>query len=331
MPRPLTLPEERELRGQLRRFAQEDRRRTQRECWLTLALLVVSAGVAIASRAPWPLRVAASILEGLVLVRGFVLFHDVMHGALFRGSRAARTVFTIFGALVLTPASVWRETHDYHHGHTAQIVGSHIGSYPLVTVSMWRRMSRAQRLAYRFARHPLTILGAYATVFVGGMCVVPFLRAPRRHRSAGVIVLVHLLAWVAALATHHFVPFVLGYLAPLSLACAVGAYLFYAQHNFVGVEITSRENWSPVRAALRSSSHFEMGPVLRFFTGNIGLHHVHHLHAGIPFYRLPEAARATPWLQEATRTSFPPRDVVRCLRLKVWDAVEGKMIGYPSA
>ncbi len=328
---PALLADDEELRRALRCFVHEDRRRSHGESWLTVVLFVASVGTALRPSVPWGLRITASLLEGLVLVRGFVLFHDAMHGAIFRGSAAARALFSLVGALLLTPPRVWRETHDYHHAHTAQIVGSHIGSYPLVTVTMWQRMSRRQRASYRFARHPLTILLAYLTVFAFGMCAVPFVRAPRKHLAAGAILLLHLGAWVGALAAHVFLSFVLGYLAPLSFACALGAYLFYAQHNFVGVEITSREHWSSSQAALRASSYFAMGPVMRFFSANIGFHHVHHLHAGIPFYRLPEAVRELPALRHASRTSFHPRDVLGCLRLKLWDSATRTMIGYPPA
>jgi omega-6 fatty acid desaturase (delta-12 desaturase) len=116
---------------------------------------------------------------------------------------------------------------------------------------------------------------------------------------------------------------------PLCLATAVGGYLFYAQHNFPGVFVQPRESWSYTEAALHSSSFMKMGPVLRFFTANIGYHHVHHLLAQIPFYRLPEAMAALPELHDPPTTSFAPGEVLACFRLKLWDADLGQMVGYP--
>ena len=90
-----------------------------------------------------------------------------------------------------------------------------------------------------------------------------------------------------------------------------------------------RESWSYTRAALESSSYMEMGRVMRFFTGNIGYHHVHHLNPLIPFYRLPEAMDAIPELHDPPKTSLRPSDVLACFRLKLWDPDKGRMVGYP--
>jgi omega-6 fatty acid desaturase (delta-12 desaturase) len=106
---------------------------------------------------------------------------------------------------------------------------------------------------------------------------------------------------------------------PFTIASAMGAYLFYAQHNFPGVQFRSREEWNYVFAALQSSSYIRMSRLMSWFTGNIGYHHVHHLNALIPFYRLPEAMAALEELQTPLTTSLRPRDVFNCLRLKLWE------------
>jgi omega-6 fatty acid desaturase (delta-12 desaturase) len=69
---------------------------------------------------------------------------------------------------------------------------------------------------------------------------------------------------------------------------------------------------------------------MRYFTGNIGFHHVHHLNAGIPFYRLPEAMAAIPELAHPTKTTLRPRDVWACLRLSLWDADRSALVPYPT-
>jgi omega-6 fatty acid desaturase (delta-12 desaturase) len=235
-----------------------------------------------------------------------------------------------FGTLVLTPPSVWRSTHNYHHAHTAKIVGSHIGSYAMLTVDLWRRATPTQRLAYRATRHPLTMALGYATIFLYGMCLAPFLRDRRKHRDGLVALVAHVAVSVLAWWALGPVGWALVVIVPLGVACALGSYLFYAQHNFPGIVVQPRESWSYATAALASSSYMEMGPVMAFFTGNIGYHHVHHLNPGIPFYRLPEAMAALPALQHPTRTSLWPRDVAACLALKLWDPARGRMVDYRS-
>jgi acyl-lipid omega-6 desaturase (Delta-12 desaturase) len=179
-------------------------------------------------------------------------------------------------------------------------------------------------------RHPLTIALGYFTIFAYGMCLSPFLRAPKKHWDAAMALLLHVLVsafviWHEGVAAWFFVFFL-----PLAVAMASGAYLFYAQHNFPDIHVQGRHEWSYGKAALESSSYMEMGPVMRWFTGNIGYHHVHHLNSMIPFYRLPEVMAAIPELQDPGKTSLHPRDIAACFRLKLWDAERGEMVGYPE-
>jgi len=311
-----------------RAFAREDGARSARLVGSTFGILIALELVA-ASPAPWPVRLAASVLAGLTTARGFIVYHDFLHGAILRGSRLARALLHGFGLLLLTPPRVWRETHNYHHAHTAKIVGSHVGSYAMVTTGIWAKMGRRERLVYRAIRHPLTMLLGYFTIFMYGMCISPLRRAPRKHLDAAMALLLAfalngVLLWKLGVAFWLYV-----YFLPLNLALSFGAYLFYAQHNFPGVFVQSREDWSYTRAALESSSYLRMGRVMAWFTGNIGYHHVHHLNQGIPFYRLPEAMAALVELQHPTTTTLSPRDVVASFRLKLWDVEQGRMVGYP--
>jgi omega-6 fatty acid desaturase (delta-12 desaturase) len=302
-----------ELLAAVRPFAQEDRARSWFHFVETFAVL---GGLwAIAFFSPWWwVRLPVSILLGFVIVRGFILYHDFMHLSILRGSTVAKWILYAYGVLVLTPPNVWRQTHNYHHAHTAKIVGSHIGSYWMVTTDMWKQMSAKERLLYKIYRHPLTIFLAYFTVFMYGMCVSSFLRNPRKNWDSLFALIVHF-----------------AFFLPLFVAMMVGAYLFYAQHDFADMYVQPRETWEYTRAALESSSYMKTGPILGWFTGNIGYHHVHHLNPAIPFYRLPEAMAAVPELQNPRgTTSLHPRDIIACFRAKLWDPEQQKMVGYPK-
>jgi omega-6 fatty acid desaturase (delta-12 desaturase) len=326
---------ERELIERTRQYAVEDRAQSWRA---VVSTLVFQTGAFVAAFAQpvgplgWAIRVLASVAAGLLTIRMFILFHDFQHGALLRGSKVARAIFSAYSAIaVLTPPRVWRETHNYHHAHTAKIVGSNVGSYMMVTTAMWRQMNPSQRLMYKVIRHPLTIAFGYVTIFMWGMCIAPFLRAPRKHWLNPFVLLAHfaivgLVVWKFGVVTLMF-----GLIGPLMLAMATGSYLFYAQHNFPEMHVQPRESWSFGRAALESSSYMEMGPLMNYFTGNIGYHHVHHLNPTIPFYRLPEVMAAMPELQNPGKTSLHPRDIIQCFRLKLWDPELGKMVGYEDA
>jgi omega-6 fatty acid desaturase (delta-12 desaturase) len=231
---------------------------------------------------------------------------------------------------VLTPPRVWRQTHNYHHAHTAKIVGSHVGSYAMLTTDLWAKTPRKLQRMYKITRHPLTIAAGYVTIFLYGMCLASFARNPRKNWDSALALLVH--AALCAAVGYFFGAAVLLFAVtlPLTIAFAVGAYLFYAQHNFPDIEVQPRESWEYTRAALGSSSYMKTGPVMAFFTGNIGYHHVHHLNPGIPFYRLPEAMAGIPELQRPHVTTLHPRDIVANFKLKLWDPHAGRMVGYPA-
>lgn len=318
-----------ELVAATRPFASENRATSVFHVVVTF--LVLAAVTAAAALAPyWPLRALAAVIEGLVIVRAFILFHDFQHGALLRKSKWGQAVFSVFGTLVLTPPRVWRETHNYHHANTAKIVGAQIGSFPVMTVAMWHRASKAKRFAYAAARHPVTILLGYLTIFLTGMCFQAFVRNPRQNWDSGVALALHA-ALVASLTYFFGVDmafFVL--ILPLIVACAMGSYLFYAQHNFPGVHMQPRQTWTFARAAIESSSYMRTGKLMGWFTGKIGFHHVHHLNAAIPFYRLEEAMAAIPELQVEPQTSLSPKDVWACLRCKLWDPESNQMVEFPK-
>ncbi len=311
-------------------YAREDRAKTWR--LLAVTMLAWSCSAAVSVLAPWfPLRLAAAVVSGLVIVRVFIFYHDWLHGALLTGSTLGAGFMRLFGYYILAGASVWKETHDYHHKHTAKMVGASIGSYPVVTVAMWRLMTPKQRFAYRASRHPVTMFFGYVFVFVWGMCLSAFKRQPRQHLDGLVALLVHASLAVAVGSWLGIEAAVLTVVFPVAMATALGSYLFYAQHNFPEMQIKGRREWEYTYAALRSSSMFDMSPLMHWFTGNIGYHHVHHLNHRIPFYRLPEAMAAMPELQTPGRTSWRLADVRACLRGHVWDPKQGRMLTYAEA
>lgn len=301
--------------------------------WHLLSTLAIVVGLlSCAALMPvWPLQLLFSLLGAGVMVRGFILYHDFQHGAILRGSKAAAAILRVYGLIFLTPPKYWRETHNFHHANVSTIAGSSTGSFPIMTVEMYRNAKPMERFYYHIARHPLTYLFAYATVFFFSNALEPFLRNPRREWQCGLAILVHgsliALLWVAGgFATTFF-----AFLLPYTVASALGAYMFYAQHNFKGMKMLTPEEWSIPEASLKSSSWMKLNPVLDWMTGHIGFHHVHHLNSTIPFYRLKEAMAAIPELQNPPTTTLRPWDIWGCLQLKLWDEAGERMISFREA
>jgi acyl-lipid omega-6 desaturase (Delta-12 desaturase) len=115
--------------------------------------------------------------------------------------------------------------------------------------------------------------------------------------------------------------------APIVLLTAIlGIWLFYVQHQFEQTTWDKAQSWDLHEAALHGSSHYDLPGPLRWISGNIGVHHVHHLSSRIPFYRLPEVLRDYPQLRETSRIGL--RKSFACARLHLWDEDTLKLISF---
>jgi len=296
-------------------------------CFLSTTVLLIAAMVGTIWNFHMVGRVACSLLAGLLALRLFVIYHDQQHHAILPRSKLAEYMMRVFGIYALSPSSVWRSSHNHHHNHNSKIKGSHIGSFPIMTKAHYLKANKSTRFLYLFTRHPVTIFMGYVFVFLQGMCLLPFLRKPKEHFDCLVALLVHFSISVALVYYTGWIGLLLAQTIPHLITFGLGSYLFYAQHNFPGVSFYDKAGWTYERAALESSSYMKTGKIMAWFTGNIGYHHVHHLNSRIPFYRLPEVIQALPELQKPKVTSLNPLEVIRCLRLKVWDTEQQRMVG----
>ena len=321
------------LVDRLRKFAVEDKKTSWRHVLITFGLLVSLMALLVLLPSSIPLlaiKTGCSVLVGLLLVRGFILYHDFLHGAILAGSKLGKAVLYTFCTLILTPPNSWRKSHDFHHSHVGQIEGSHIGSFPIMTTEAFASATAFEKFKYRFFRHPIVIGFAWLTVFLYNICLAPIFQDINKHWDS----LLSLLACSSVVfSLWYFADFstmFLTYLLPLWIASAIGAYLFYAQHNIRDIKIFNQAEWTYHKAALESSSYIEMSPLMQWFTGNIGYHHIHHLNPRVPFYRLPEAMAAIPELQNPPTTTLGIKDMYDCLRLKLWDDAEQAFKSFPE-
>lgn len=311
-------------------YAREIKWRSWFEVVSTLILMVTLVVVAAWPALHWALRIGSGIFAGLVTIRMFIVYHDYLHGSLLKNSLIGSWIMKAFGIYVLAPASIWKRSHDYHHKHNSKLFTASIGSYPILTLDKFMAADRKTRKAYLYARHPLTIMAGYYSMFVMGMCIRSLRSSGLKHWDSALALTFHaliygLLAWIGGWQAVLFAWFI-----PFAIATAIGAYLFYVQHNFPGVTFANKEEWTYYDAALQSSSYMRMGHFMRWVTGNIGYHHIHHLNERIPFYRLPEVYRSIPELQQAKVITWAPRDVWASLRLKVWNPDANEMQPLPK-
>ena len=291
-----------------------------------LLLLAALFGAALAPA--WPLRLLFSILSALLTMRAFITYHDYMHNAILSGSRPARWLFHLYAVFALTPPRSWKNSHNHHHGHVGKIDAASVGAFATMTTDMWRDASLAERIAYRVERHPLTIMAGYFTIFFLSVTLLPFLRDPARHWDSLLVLLGHiaLIAVLWILGGFDVAFYVV--LLPIAIASMLGSYLFFAQHSFEHMQVLPTETWTSRRAAMDSSSYLKMNKVMRWFTGNIGYHHIHHLNVRIPFYRLPEAMEAVEALQSPATITLSLKDIRASFRSCLWDEGLQRMVSY---
>ena len=276
------------------------------------------------------ITVALTVLAAGFLVRVFVVFHDCSHGSLFASKRANARVGTVLGLLVLSPFRRWRHDHAVHHATSGDLDRRGVGDIVTLTVAEYRARSPRARLGYRLLRHPLVMFGVgpVFAMIVGPRIVARDAR-PRMRNSvlgtdAALVILVGALCWLMG-----WDSFLIVWAPAAMLAGSVGIWLFYVQHQFEDAYWQSGSEWSYAEAALQGSSYLKLPKVLQFFTGNIGLHHVHHLNARIPNYNLQRAHDASPIFACVPTLSL--WDGLRAVRLKLWDEESGRLVTFAQA
>ncbi|GHM99212.1 fatty acid desaturase [Cytophagales bacterium WSM2-2] len=315
-----------QLLADSKQFSCENRTRSWAEVIITLALIITIFPLAFFGTIPFPIRIFTSIICGLLYVRLFVIYHDYEHRAILQNSGLAHGIMVLVGIYMLAPETIWRRSHEHHHNHNSKLTLSGIGSYPTICKNRFMRLSRNQQRLYLINRHPLTILFGYFTLFIYWLNLKSFFESPKKHVDSLFALILHFtvgsfIAWNFGAGI-----FFLSWFLPFFTSYSIGAYLFYSQHNFPQVQFRENHDWAYDLAAITSTSRMKMNPVMHWFTGNIGYHHVHHLNSRIPFYRLREAMESMPELNNVPTTSWNPLEISRCLRLKVWDADNGRMI-----
>jgi acyl-lipid omega-6 desaturase (Delta-12 desaturase) len=315
-----------ELISASKEFTGEDRQRSWAELFLTILFALIVFGSLFIPQIPLPARFGLSFLCSLLYVRLFVIYHDYQHNAILQRSSLATAIMKTIGVYLLAPQTIWKRSHDYHHNNNSKLTISGIGSYPTISVNRYLKLKSRERAIYLLNRHPFTVIFGYFTLFIYWLNLKSFIQSPSKHLDSLLALVLHFAAGAAIIYYLGTTAFLVIWFVPFFLAFGIGSYLFYCQHNFPGATFRENPDWKYDQAALESTSYMVMNPVMQWFTGNIGYHHVHHLNSRIPFYRLPEVMEKMPELQGVSRTSWSFFEVIRCFRLKLWDPTNHKMI-----
>jgi len=276
------------------------------------------------------LVLALAIPAAGFLLRTFILFHDCVHGSFLTTKRANRRLGIALGLLVYQPYLSWKHGHAVHHATAGDLDRRGVGDVATLTVTEYKALPWRSRLGYRLFRNPVVMfgLGPIYALLVQPRLVARSARPRIRHSvMATNAVLAVLVAALCLLLGWR--EFLLVQMPTALLAGSAGVWLFYVQHQFEGTYWQRAGDWSYTHAALHGSSYLKLPKVLQFFTGNIGLHHVHHLNARIPNYNLQRAHDEVAAFHDVPTLSF--RDGCRAARLKLWDERRGRLVTFAEA
>jgi acyl-lipid omega-6 desaturase (Delta-12 desaturase) len=261
------------------------------------------------------------------LLRTFIVFHDCAHGSFLPNRRANLWVGRFAGLLVFQPFSNWRHNHAVHHGSSGDLDRRGTGDVATLTVDEYLARPWKSRLGYRLFRSPVVMfgIGPIWSLMIGPRLWSSRMR-PRQRRSVIATNIVLAIVIAAIISIVGLESWLLVQMPTAILAGTLGVFMFYVQHQFEDAYWETSDRWSYADAALQGSSYLKLPKLLQFFTGNIGLHHVHHLSAKIPNYNLQRAHDESPIFDDVPVLSVA--DALRAVRLKVIDRQSGRLLTW---
>lgn len=270
-----------------------------------------------------------SIPTALFVVRLFIIQHDAGHGSFFSSRKANDFVGFWIGILTLSPYQYWQKTHAIHHATSGNLDKRGFGDIDTLTTKEYLGLSPWGRFKYRAYRHPITMffVGPYFQFMLRHRLPTNIPAAWKREwRSVHLTNLALILILAAAWATIGLKSFLMVQLPITFIACTAGAWLFYIQHQYETTYWRRDKDWDYFEAAIQGSSYYVLPKLLQWFTGNIGLHHIHHYNSRIPNYKLQQCYDENPEFQNVTRLSL--RSSLHCIRLALWDEDRKKLIPF---
>ncbi len=292
-------------------------------------LMLLGIMTALVDNAYWLTLLLAIPAAGL-LVRLFIFQHDCGHGSFFKARWANNTLGRFISIFTLTPYDQWRHYHALHHATSGNLDKRGLGDVPTMTVREYLALTPLQRFGYRLFRNPVFMIAIAIPINFIVLQRIPFgrdLHDADALRSILGLNLMLLIFFGAAIAAIGATPVLAAFLPVIVIGAAIGGWLFYVQHQFEDAYWRREDDWNFHSAAVSGSSYYEMPPILQWFTGNIGLHHIHHLCSRIPNYRLQECSDAFPELSDVAKR-ITLRDSLDCWKYALWDEDKNSMVGF---
>ena len=267
--------------------------------------------------------------QAAITLRIFIIFHDCCHGSFFKSNRLNTIFGYLTGTLTFTPFRQWRAHHNAHHATSGDLDRRGMGDIGLLTIEEYRQLTTLSKLKYRFSRNPFVIFGL-GSIWIF-MFVHRFTKKVDDKKTIRSVWITNffILIYISALGlTIGFLPYIKIALPVMYVSGAIGIWMFYVQHQFEDAYWRMHSEWDQFAAGIKGSSYYKLPKILHWVSGNIGFHHIHHLHPRIPNYHLQRCFREIKALSEVE-----PLTILMSLKLpwlSLWDEGSQKLVGYRS-
>ncbi len=285
------------------------------------------------------LTLLLGVINSFFVVRAFVIQHDCGHQSFFSSKWLNNTVGKLMSLISSVLYSYWAKSHQFHHGHNGQLEmpDREVSDIPTKTVREYLALSKWGKLGYRIFRNPLVTFVIAPLYYIVWASRWPGYIRSVFNKSQKIKLfwkwfLDNLLLFLSYLTAIYVTDgkffYIHGYLVGLFIIIAF--WFFYVQHQFEEGYKRWRKNWSFLASAIRGSSYYKLPRALQWLTGNIGIHHIHHLSSLIPFYNLKKCMNENKILSKYV-TTITFWQSLKLTKLKLWDEDSGRMVSFKEA
>lgn len=273
---------------------------------------------------------ALTVLNAFFIVRIFIIQHDCGHNTFVKNSKVRDVIGFFCSLFSAIPYRYWAKSHQFHHSHNGELDNRDIGDIDTLTVKEYESRSKWGQWRYRAYRFPavLFILGPLYYLMVNNR--FPFIsiesfKPTKKSVTINNLVILSLLITFCLLLDWKV--FLITYFVTLYLFYIIAIWFFFVQHQHEEGYKQWKQNWTFFVAAIKGSTYYKLPRLVHFLTGNIGIHHIHHLNSAIPSYNLQRAIKENPWFNNFT-TQIGFFESLKLMHCTLWHEDLQRMISF---
>ncbi len=270
------------------------------------------------------------VVNAFFLVRIFIIQHDCGHRSFLKNTRLRNAVGYACSFLSTIPYKYWSSAHQVHHTNNGKLELRDIGDLPTMTVEEYAQASKIKQFLYRIYRSPFVLFGLVPLFYMLINIRLPLINLVSFKKKTWPLMLFNMLMLIGlagCIYVFDALKFILTHGTVVGLFSIIAIWFFYVQHQHEKAYKHWAKNWDYLTSALKGSTYYKLPGIFRWLTGNIGLHHLHHLNPAIPNYNLKKCLDQNSWInRHATIITF--WQSLKLMQNKLWDEATERMITF---